>query len=396
MSIDVRTDRLYYDDPYLFEFNATVVETIQLKHRLGLVLDRTAFYPTSGGQPNDLGMINDARLLDCYEDELTALVIHVVDKNVEAGTVHCRIDASRRLDHMQQHSGQHVLSQAFVELYGWPTVSFHLGAMVCTIDLPAELVTREQAECAADLANRVIQENRIMAVRYISQEDLAHAGLRKPTERTGEIRIIDIAGYDRSACGGTHVRTTGEIGSVLITRLERAKKQARVEFICGNRVTLYSREANRTLEAISQTVSAPVFETAAAVRSLWEDYQKARKRIDDLESELLDHEASRFPVENGLAIGIFKNRGLDNLKILASKICTRPGTVALLGDESDQLRVVFARSADSTVDVSAILKKTLERFGGRGGGRPSLAQGGGLGADSAQVVLRFAAEQIPK
>jgi len=290
---------------------------------------------------------------------------------------------------MQQHSGQHVLSQAFVELFNWPTVSFHLGVVTCTIDLPVDSVSREQPEKAEDLANRIVRENRTVAVRYVAHEDIAEAGLRKPSERTGDIRVIDIAGYDRSACGGTHVRMTGEIGPILITGIERAKKQTRVEFICGNRVVKYASRANHILEAISQTISAAPFETAAAVRILWDEHQKARKQIEELESELLDHEAAQFPVNAGLAVAAFKNRGIENLKSLAAKICARPGTVALLADEGDQLRLVFARSADSTVDVAALLKKTLERFGGRGGGRPNLAQGGGL-AGNANDVLKFA------
>src|SRR5256714_6061360 len=148
---------------------------------------------------------------------------------------------------MQQHSGQHVLSQAFVELFNWPTVSFHLGAVSCTIDLPADSVSREQAEQAEGLANRIVRDNRGVAVRYVAHEHLAEAGLRKATERTGDIRVIDIAGYDRSACGGTHVRITGEIGPILITGMERSKKQTRVEFICGTRVLRYAQQANRTL-----------------------------------------------------------------------------------------------------------------------------------------------------
>src|SRR5881628_2144151 len=170
-------------------------------------------------------------------------------------------------------------------------------------------------------------------------------GLRKPTERTGDVRVIDISGYDRSACGGTHVRMTGEIGPILITRIERSKKQARVEFICGNRVVRYAREANRALEAISQTISSPPLETASAVRTLWDEHQQMRKRLEDLESELLDHEAAQFPVKDGIAAAAFKGRSIEKIKILAVKICARPSVVALLADETDgQLRVVFARS----------------------------------------------------
>jgi len=275
-----------------------------------------------------------------------------------------------------------------------PTVSFHLGVVNCTIDLPAENLSREQAEKAEDLANRIIRENRNVGVRYISQEEIAQAGLRKPTERAGDIRVIDIAGYDRSACGGTHVRTTGEIGSVLIIGIERAKKQTRVQFICGDRVIRYARAANHALESISQTISSPPLEAAASVRVLWQEQQQARKRIEDLESQLLEHEAAQFPVVDGLAVGVFKNRGIDALKMLAIKICSRPGVIALLADQGDQLRVVFARSADSTIDVAALLKRTIEKFGGRGGGRPNLAQGGGLQAESPDQVLQFTKEHL--
>jgi alanyl-tRNA synthetase len=385
----VKTERLYYNDPYLLEFDAQVVETRSVGGRTGVVLDKTAFYPTSGGQPNDLGYINDTPLVDCVEDEATGAVIHVLQGPIDGASVHCRIDGERRRAHMQQHSGQHVLSQAFVELFNWPTLSFHLGVVSCTIDLPAESVSREQAEKAEDLANRIIRENRGVAVRYIAQEDIAGAGLRKPTERAGEIRVIDIAGYDRSACGGTHVRTTSEIGPILITGLERAKKQTRVQFMCGDRVLRYGRMANRTLETISQTISAPPLETANSVRALWDEHQGLRRKVEDLESQLMDYEASQFPIRDGVASGVFTDRGIERLKMLAVKICSRPGTIALLADQGDQLRVVFARAADSGVDVAALLKRTLERFGGRGGGRPNLAQGGGL-TGKAEEVLEFA------
>ena len=387
----MKTERLYYNDPYLLEFDANVVETRPVGNKVEIVLDKTAFYPTSGGQPNDLGTLNDVALVDCVEDEGSGNVIHVIAGNLSGQSVHGRVDAARRADHMQQHSGQHVLSQAFVELFNWPTVSFHLGVVTCTIDLPAEAVSREQAEGAEDLANRIVRENRNVAVRYVTHENIAEAGLRKPTERTGDIRVIDISGYDRSACGGTHVRMTGEIGPILITGIERAKKQTRIEFICGNRVLKYARQANYTLAGISQTISAAPFDTAIAVRTLWDEHQKLRKQVEDLESQLLDHEAAQFPVTDGRAVAIFKNRGIEKLKMLATKICTRPNTVALLADEGDQLRVVFARSADSPVDVAALLKKTLERFGGRGGGRPNLAQGGGL-TGTADEILKFARE----
>jgi alanyl-tRNA synthetase len=388
----MKTERLYYDDPYLLEFEGSVLEIRSSEGRPAVVLDRTAFYPTSGGQPHDLGTINDVAVVDCYEEENTGAVVHVLAHPLSAQIVHGRVDGLRRLDHRQQHSGQHVLSQAFVELFEWPTVSFHLGSTISTIDLAAAVVTRDEAAQAEDLANRVVQENRAVEIRYLNESNIHEAGLRKPTERSGEIRVIDIAGYDKSACGGTHVRTTGEIGPVLITRIERAKKQARIEFICGNRVLRYAREANRMLDTISQTVSVPAFETGKAVKTLWEDMQQSRKRIDDLQSKLVEHEAASFPIKDGFALSVFTGRGLDTIKLLALKICEKPSTVAILVDHSDQVRLVLARAADLPVDVTVILKKVLEKFGGRGGGRPNLVQAGGLVAASAEEVLRFARE----
>ena len=386
-----KTERLYYNDPQLLEFDANVVNTINLGERYGVVLDRTAFYPTSGGQPNDVGLLNETSVVDVYEDEATETVVHVTTQPINnAVGVHGVIDPARRRDHMQQHSGQHVLSQAFVELFNWPTVSFHLGVAASTIDLPVESVSREQASKAEDLANRIVQENRPVAVQYVASENIADAGLRKPTERTGDVRIIDIAGFDKSACGGTHVRMTGEIGPILITRIERAKKQTRVEFLCGGRVVRYARDANRVLEAISQTISSPPLEAAAAVKSVWNDLQESRKHVQELESKLLDVEAAQFPVEHGVASAVFDNRGIDTVKLLAQKICVRPGIVALFVDKSDQIRIVFARSNDLTADVSTILKRTIERFGGRGGGKPNLAQGGGLAASDPSEIIVFA------
>jgi alanyl-tRNA synthetase len=389
-----KTDRLYYDNPYLLEFDASILDRIPHQDRFGILLDRTAFYPTSGGQPNDLGTLNGVPLLDVYEDEASGAVVHVVPEPVTGPAVHGIIDAERRRDHMQQHSGQHVLSQAFVELFNWPTVSFHLGASTSTIDLPADGITREQAERAEDLANRIIRENRPVAVRYVNAENISEAGLRKPTERAGDIRVIDISGFDKSACGGTHVRMTGEIGSILITRIERAKKQTRLEFLCGGRVLRYARDANRILESISQTISARPLETAQGVKALWDDLQGRHKRIEELEAKLLDIEAAEFPVRDGLAVAAFKGRGIETIKLLAQKITARPGVVTLLADESDQIRVVFARSADSTVDVAALLKQTLDKFGGRGGGRPHLAQGGGLTASSAEEILDWTSRHL--
>jgi alanyl-tRNA synthetase len=381
----MKTERLYYNDPMLMEFEALVVEAYPVDRGYAVILDRTAFYPTSGGQPNDLGAINDIPLLDCIDDENTGNVVHVLASPV-AGRVHGVVDSIRRADHMQQHSGQHVLSQAFVELFGFPTLSFHLGVEACTIDLGADVVTRDQAAEAEALANRVVQDNRGVSILYFDDRTVSEAGLRKAAVKSGEIRVIDIAGYDKSACGGTHVRTTSEIGPILVTRLERAKKQTRVEFLCGSRVLKYAHRANHTLETISQIVSAPPLDAAIGVRNVWERLEEAKSRIEELELKLIAHEADAFQIKDGKAMAAFKNRGIESLKLLASRVCVRPSVVAIFVDESEQTRLVIARSADLTTDAAAVLKKVLERFGGRGGGRPSIAQGGGLTGTSEEIL----------
>jgi alanyl-tRNA synthetase len=382
--------RLYYNDSYLFEFDARIIQALETSGKHAVILDQTAFYPTSGGQPNDLGSLGGIRVLDVYEDETSGEVVHVVERPISPGPIHGSIDASRRRDHIQQHSGQHVLSRAFVELFGFETVGFHMGEVASTIDLTTELLTPSQLSDAEDAANAAVLENRPVQVCYIPPESVADAGLRKPTEREGEIRVIDIDGFDRSACGGTHVRMTGEIGPILIVGTERVRKQVRVHFVCGVRAIRHARVTNRALESIGQTLSVSPFDSVRAVRDLWEGHLAARKRQEELEAMLLDYEAAALEPESGLVLRAFKNRGIETIKLLASKICARPGKVALLADESDQLRVVFARSSDISLDAAALLKQVIGRFGGRGGGRPNLAQAGGLQASSPMEVLEFA------
>jgi alanyl-tRNA synthetase len=389
------TERLYYNEPHLLEFEAEIQRSLDLGDRVGVVLDRTAFYPTSGGQPHDTGTLGGVALVDCYEDEVSEEIIHVLTGQPSGNRVRGQVDAKRRRDHMQQHSGQHVLSRAFVEIFNWSTLSFHLGEATCTIDLAADSATRVELDRAEELSNRIVHENRPVSIRFVNEGNAAEAGLRKATERKGEIRVIDVSGYDRSACGGTHVHNTHEIGPIQILGASRAKKQTRVEFICGDRVLRHARATHRALESISQTVSSSLLETPAAVSAFWQELQRSRKRTEDLELQVLDHEAAVFPLdENGYAVAAFKNRGIESIKMLAVRIAQRPGAIVLFADQSEQLRIVFARAADSTADVSALVRKTVARFGGRGGGRPELAQAGGLNAESAEAILEFAKQRL--
>ena len=387
----MKTERLYYSDPYLFEFDAEIIDRFAVGDQQGVVLDRTAFYPTSGGQPNDTGMLAGKRVVDCYEDE-SSRVIHVLDEELEAGPVQGIVDQERRLDHIQQHSGQHVLSQAFVSLFGWQTVGFHLGTTASTIDLDVRSAERGQLDQAEDLANRTIQQNRPVSVEYVASDDVGDVALRKPTKRQGEIRVIDIGGFDRSACGGTHVRGTGEIGPILITRQERVRKHVRVEFLCGLRTLRYARGANRVLDEIAQMTSAPPLESAPAVAAMREELQRRKKRIEELEGSLLAHEAESFPVGEGFAVEVFEGRTQEQIRGLAQGICGSRSAIVLFAVTGDPVKLVFARSEDREIDVGALLKATVQEFGGRGGGRPTIAEGG-VPADVAPSKLLHWARQ---
>ena len=388
----MKTERLYYSDPYLLEFDAEIVDRVAAGEQHGVVLDRTAFYPTSGGQPHDTGTLAGKRVLDCYEDE-SSRVIHVLDEELEAGPVRGIVDRDRRVDHIQQHSGQHVLSQAFVSLFGWQTVGFHLGTTASTIDLDVRSAERGQLDQAEDLANRTIQQNRPVSVEYVDSGEGGDAALRKPTRRQGEIRVIDIDGFDRSACGGTHVRGTGEIGPILITRQERVRKQVRVEFLCGFRTLRYARDANRALDEIAQMTSAPPLESAPAVGAMREELQRRKKRIEELESLLLAHEAESFPVDGGFAVRVFEDRTQEQIRGLAHSICADRSAVVLFATAGDPVKLVFARSEDQSVDVGALLKSTVKEFDGRGGGRPTMAQGAVPGEIPAARVLDWSVKR---
>ena len=383
------TKRLYYDDPYLLEFDAHVVDRFPVEERHGLVLDRTAFYPTSGGQPNDTGTIAEGRVVDCYEEE-SGRVVHVLDGPVAGNSVHGIVDRERRIDHMQQHSGQHVLSQAFVALFGWPTVGFHLGAVASTIDVDVAGASADEIAAAEALANRTVLGDVRVAVEYVEDEDVAEAGLRKPTEREGRIRVIDIDGFDRSACGGTHVTATGQIGPILVTRTERVRKQVRVEFLCGYRALRHGRDSNRVINEIAQITSVPALESVPAVQSMKDELLGRKKTIEELQTRLMEHEAASFPLEEGFAVAVHDDRTPDQVRELARKICEKHSAVVLFATRTDPASIVFAASEDRSVDAGSLLKKVIAEFGGRGGGRRTMAQGGIPGVDDPSRLLEFA------
>jgi len=394
-------DRLYYADPLLSEFDAQVSE-IQAAPRPAIILERTAFYPTSGGQVFDTGWLeaNGARMRVVEVAEQDDRILHYLE-SVPGGLapgaqVHGSIDLPRRRDHMQQHSGQHVLSAAFIRLFEMPTVSFHMGDEVCTIDLGTKTASAEQVEDAEDLANQVVMEDRRVDIRFVSLEEARGLGLRKlpPVERE-QLRLIDIRDFDLTACGGTHVRSTGQIGAILVRKTEKVRQGVRVEFVCGGRALAAVRRDRLALNEAASVLSAHIWEVPQQVRKTQEEARAARKLRSESLNELAELHAARLlqetPEGNGfqLVARAFPDRDLEFIKLLAQKLIRWEGkrAVALLGAGEGSPALVFAQTAGLPFDMGALMKEYLAASGGRGGGTRDMAQGGVAGAETLKSAL---------
>ena len=393
--------RLYYTDSFLTEFDAQAVESIA-SPRPAVILDRSAFYPTSGGQIFDTGWLeaNGQRLRVVEVAEQNDRILHYLEAAPAAlapgAKVHGSIDLERRRDHMQQHSGQHVLSAAFIRLFEMPTVSFHMGDESCTIDLDTKSLTPEQVEAAENLANQVVVEDRPVEIRFVSQEEARGLGLRKlpPVERD-ELRLIDIRDFDLTACGGTHVRHTGQVGAILLRKTEKVKQGMRVEFVCGGRALAAARRDHATLTDAAAVLSAHIWELPEQIRKLQDEAKAARKLRSDLLNELAELHAERLlqqtPEKNGfqLVVRTFADRDLEFVKMLGQKLARAKGrkTVALLGAAQGTPTLIFAQTAGLPYDMGALMKEAMAATGGRGGGSKDLAQGGVPKAELLQEAL---------
>lgn len=440
------TERLYYHDSRLLEFEAVV---ISVSHRddgqIAIELDRTAFYPTGGGQPNDTGILGEARVVDCIDAESEG-VLHLIQGAVpEIGDrVHGQIDWLRRLDHLQQHTGQHILSAAFVKLFEAATHSFRVLEHECEIDVALNNPTNDKIEQAVDLANQIIWENRSMTIRQVTSEEAATLPLRKEPSREGELRVIEIDDFDLTPCGGTHAKSTGEVGVIAVRSWERAKGLTRIQFMAGIRVVADYRKANRTARDVAALFSAGREDSPAHVLKLVEENKKLRRRVSELEevacrveaeellrgssptvkegasdSDRVDREAvtdnsrglsaerdtpgsdrkkSSDPEEvthTRVIAKLFDDRDADSLKHLALALIAHPNTIALLGSrDGDTARLVFARSPDATGDMNVLMRTACETIGGRGGGRPDMAQGGGKNVEKLVEAIENATSSL--
>ena len=411
------TKRLYYDQPELLEFDSTVEEVrapAGEETRHSFTLRESAFYPTSGGQVHDTGWItigNERLKVSEVADSEDGRIVHYLEvpagspvKNALAGAagapIHGHIDAARRRDHMQQHTGQHVLSAAFIELYQLPTVSFHMGDDYCSIDLATPTLKPEQVVGAEKRANEIVFENRAVTIRYVTRAEAEKLGLRKlpPAERD-ELRLIEVANFDLSACGGTHVNATGQIGSILLRKTEKTRQGMRVEFVCGGRAVVAARRDYATLTEAASLFSAKPADVPEMIRKSFDETKELRRSreeaLEQLAGALAETELRDLAGDRRIIVRVFSDRDAAFAKLFAQKaVRAMSGAVALAGSTVDPPGVVFAQSPGGSGDMGALLKQTLSAVGGRGGGSRDFAQGGVPTGVDLEKLLREAAAKI--
>jgi len=399
------SERCYYDDAYTAEFEARIIERLTHEGRPAVILDRTYFYPTGGGQPCDLGVIGDTKIVEVVTRPEDHAVIHILSAPVDGDEAVCRIDWERRFDHIQQHTGQHILSQAFLQAAQADTIGFHLGEEDSTIDLDVTHLPPDAAERVEDLSNRIIYEDRPIYVRFLPPEALDSMALRRAPEMTPAegLRVVEIEGFDRVTCGGTHAVRTGAVGMIKIIRLDKRGQNIRVVFRCGWRALRDYRLKNAAVNQLAAEFTVGAWELGEAVGRLREENKAISSELKAARSELVDQEAARrlgeAPVQAGVRIvhAVFDNRDIKDLRALAARLTAESDVIALLGAAGDKAQVILARSAGVPVNMNDALKQALGALGSdRGGGRPEFAQGGGVPADLHLVeeALRRAEEVV--
>lgn len=393
------TERLYYRDSFLREFDAQVLSCEREGERWKVLLDRTAFYPTSGGQPHDLGKLGGVPVVEVADAE--EKVVHYTSAAVDVGPVHGEIHWPRRMDHMQQHTGQHLLSAAFIDLFDFPTVSFHLGREVSTIDLEASSIAPRHIEEAERRTNEIILEDRVVAVRFGTAEELERAGVRKKVEREGILRAIEVEGFDRQPCGGTHLARTGQAGLLLTRKIERRRDSWRLEFVCGWRALAAARGDYATLNQAASLLSCGLPEAPRMLEKLMEGRRAQHNAVKRLEERLAEHEARALLAANPPGapegahriVAALEDATPDYLRLLGAKIVSEGRAVALLASRSSG-HVAFAQSKGLAGDMGGLLREALQQFPGKGGGAKDFAQG--TLADPAQATAFLAHADGPR
>lgn len=401
------TERLYYQDSYLKEFRAKVLKKIKIDNQTAVVLDETAFYPTSGGQPYDKGVIQDVPVVEVAEegDE----IIHILKKELKEkinSEVVGKIDWKRRFDHMQQHSGQHILSAAFEKLWNADTVSFYLGDEICTLDIMKDNITSEEVKKAEILSNNIVLENKPIKVYFVNQERANELNLRKIPPQKEDIRIVEIKDFDICACCGTHCGTTGEVGLIKILKWEKRGVKIRLDFICGKRSLKDYYWKNELIKNVSNKLTIKDTELGEAVERMLEERKEARKELKEIKEKLQEYEAKRlidetFLRDNGIRIinKVFEEKNFQEARGLVQKIINLNDSVVVLAGiknkgEGEGAKILFACSRVLKYDMNGLIREAGKFIEGRGGGAPNFAQAGGKKAEGIEDALNFASEHF--
>ena len=389
-------NKLYYQDSYIQTFTARLLKQEQdASGNWYIVLNQTAFYPTGGGQPNDLGTLAGKRVVNV--EEIAGEIRHYLEGEMEDSgeEVAGAIDWERRFDHMQQHAGQHILSAAFDHLFAYKTIGFHLGTELLTIDLETEYLTPKHVQEAEELANQIILENRPILTKWVTEEELTQFTLRKETKVKEDIRLVIIPDFDNNGCGGTHPKATGEVNAIKVLDLVRQKKKVRVHFVCGNRVIKQLDQKQKVLLELTKLLNAPEKEMEQAVLRLLEQSKTLEKALEQTQDNLLRFEAKdllapRSQHEPKFISEVFQNRSVQDLQKLARIITTKDETamVFFVSQNDNRLQLVCARGEAGTESMKKIIVNALQLINGKGGGNDSFAQGGGEALMSGEQMLQ--------
>ncbi|MFJ8064389.1 DHHA1 domain-containing protein [Psychrobacillus sp. NPDC096426] len=382
--------KLYYEDPYIQTFSARVIK----QERDYVVLSETAFYPTGGGQPHDIGTLNGIGVTNV--EIIDREIRHFLADSLPASTEHVEgaIDWKRRFDHMQQHAGQHILSAAFESLFGFQTISFHLGKESATIDLDTAAVTGEQLREVEKLANQIILENRPINTRWVTLEELNQYKLRKATTLKENIRLVIIPDFDYNACGGTHPKETGQVRLIKILQTEKQKGHIRVEFVCGERVLTHLHRKQHILLNLKSTLSAPEDKLVDAAKVLLDNGKAFEKQIADLKDMLIHYEAKELlsKAETSVITATFQNRSIQELqKLSKTVVAVAPETICILvSDNEHKLQIVAAKGDILERSMKELISSVLPCINGKGGGNEKMAQGGGEKTLSSEQLIEKA------
>lgn len=388
-----KTECLFYQDPYLRHFTGRIISRQVIEDKLAVALDRTAFYPTGGGQPNDTGTLAGAEVLDVFE--AGGLIWHVVGSDIPGGEVIGEITWARRFDHMQQHTGQHVLSQAFIQACDAETVAFHLGALSSTIDLNRTDLGVDLITAAEAAANAVVDSALPVTVALVGEAELPQIPLRRPPKVTEDIRVVQVQGFDWSACGGTHVANTAQIGLIKIVGTERRGAELRVSFLCGGRARADYARLHLLVAGLASRLTVGQDDVLAAVDRMASEHRAARKELADLEAQWVESTAEALWAAAEFCgpwkiVARIADYPLERGKRMAQALRARPGAVVLLGLSGDRPQLIFTRADNVDLDAGVLLREAASAAGGRGGGRPDWAQGGVPATDALELALSSA------